>query len=200
MPSSRDSYQPGSTGLSFGLDVPVPPGRLADLSRFSPVFVDASTEDTTSLNEAIGPVVTANPAPPDIFAELERLREACDGGAALILTAPVLDNRDFLDFREHCARAGIRAPLLAAVRPVTTREQVRALAKTQPCVRLPSRLLRGFDRAGGDPEMVRRVGLHHAAEQCLDFCFHGVEGLHLHTGDDLENVFDIMNRIGWGPA
>jgi methylenetetrahydrofolate reductase (NADPH) len=52
-----------------------------------------------------------------------------------------------------------------------------------------------LQRCQNDPEMVRRVGLHFAIEQCHDLLDHGVAGIHFYTlnrSDATRVIFDSL--------
>ena len=61
--------------------------------------------------------------------------------------------------------------------------------------RFPARVLRALQRFQNDPEMVRRVGIDHALEQCQDLLNNDVAGIHFYTlnrSDATRVIFDSL--------
>lgn len=138
-----------------------------------------------------------HPATPNRFAELDHLKAKVEAGADYICTQLFFDNRDFYDFRERCQLAGIQAPILAGIMPVTSLTSLRRMAELAGGARVPARLLKQILRAEKDPAGVRQIGLHHAAEQCADLLHHGVAGVHLYTLNQAEPSLEILRRIAF---
>jgi methylenetetrahydrofolate reductase (NADPH) len=69
------------------------------------------------------------------------------------------------------------------------------LAELAAGARFPARLLRALQRCENDPEMVRRVGVHFALEQCHDLLDNNVAGIHFYTlnrSDATRIIFDSL--------
>ena len=101
-------------------------------------------------------------------------------------------------YRDRCALAGITAPILAGILPLTTATGMKRMAELAGGMRYPARLIRALNRAGDDPEAFRRIALHHATEQCADLLDHHADGIHLYTLNQAQPVLDIYSRLGLG--
>ena len=99
---------------------------------------------------------------------MDYLKEKVDAGADYIVTQLFFDNRDFLDFRDRCELAGIKVPIIAGIMPITSMSGLKRMAELAGGARFPAKLLRALQRCQDDPEMVSRVGIHYASEQCHD--------------------------------
>lgn len=137
-----------------------------------------------------------HPSTPNRMVEMDHLKAKIDAGADYICTQLFLDNHDFHDFRDRCELAGIRVPILAGIMPVTSVAMMTRVAALAGGARFPAKLIRAFQRAGSDPESVRRAGIHHAAAQCSDLLHHQVAGLHFYTLNHAEVVLEIGRKIG----
>lgn len=137
-----------------------------------------------------------HPDTPNRIAELEHLKAKVDAGADFIVTQLFFDNRDFYDFRDRCELAGINAPIVAGIMPVTSATGLRRMADLAAGARFPASLLRAIDRCGGDADAIRRVGVHWATEQCRDLLDHNVRGLHLYTLNRSTATHDIYANLG----
>jgi methylenetetrahydrofolate reductase (NADPH) len=137
-----------------------------------------------------------HPATPNRVAEMDHLKAKVDAGADWICTQLFFDNRDFLDFRDRCEIAGIRVPIVAGVMPVTSVKGMLAMADMAQGCRFPAPLLRAINRTGGDPEAVRRVGIHWATEQCRDLLDNEVRGIHFYTLNKSTATREIYLNLG----
>src|SRR5438309_5006331 len=118
-----------------------------------------------------------------------------DACADYIVTQLFVDNRDLLDFRERCALADIHIPIIAGIMPVTSMNGFKRIAELAGGARFPAKLLRALQRCENDPEMVRRVGVHFALEQCHDLLANNVAGIHFYTlnrSDATRIIFDSL--------
>jgi methylenetetrahydrofolate reductase (NADPH) len=139
-----------------------------------------------------------HPGTPNRLLELDYLKAKVDAGADYICTQLFFDNRDFYDFRERCALAGIHVPIIAGIMPVTSTSTMARMAELAGGARFPARLLKALHRVGDNPEAVRQVGLHYATEQCADLLNEGVAGLHFYTLNQSTATREICQRLGLG--
>jgi methylenetetrahydrofolate reductase (NADPH) len=126
---------------------------------------------------------------------MDHFKAKVDAGADYIVTQLFFDNRDFYDFRERCVLAGIHIPIIAGIMPITSMSGFRRIAELAAGSRFPARLLRALQRCDNDPEMVSRVGVHFALEQCHDLLDNHVAGVHFYTlnrSDATRVIFDSL--------
>src|SRR5204863_803491 len=83
---------------------------------------------------------------PNRLVEMDHLKAKVDAGADYIVTQLFFDNRDFLDFRERCALAGIHVPILAGIMPITSLSGFKRIAELAGGARFPAKLLRALQR------------------------------------------------------
>lgn len=137
-----------------------------------------------------------HPDTPNRLQEMDRLKAKVDQGADFIVTQLFFDNRDLYDFRDRCELAGIRIPIIAGVMPITSIAGMKRMADLAAGARYPAPLIRAVNRAGGNDESVRRVGVHWATEQCRDLLDHKVAGIHLYTLNKSTATRDIYATLG----
>ncbi|MEP6603924.1 MAG: methylenetetrahydrofolate reductase, partial [Spartobacteria bacterium] len=136
-----------------------------------------------------------HPATPNRLVEMDHLKAKVDAGADYIVTQLFFDNRDFYDFRERCALAGINVPIIAGIMPITSMSGCKRIAELAGGARFPAKLLRALQRCENDPKMVGRVGVHFALEQCHDLLDNNVAGIHFYTlnrSDATRTIFDSL--------
>lgn len=117
---------------------------------------------------------------PDADTDLANLKRKVDAGADVIVTQLFYDNADFYRFRDRVAAAGIDAPLVPGILPVTNLAQIQRL--TSMCgSKLPEKLLRRLSAHENDDEGQFSVGVYHAARQVEDLMEKGVPGVHFYV-------------------
>ncbi|HYE03513.1 MAG TPA: methylenetetrahydrofolate reductase [NAD(P)H] [Phycisphaerales bacterium] len=137
-----------------------------------------------------------HPGTPNRMREMDLLKAKVDAGADYICTQLFFDNHLFYDFRDRCELAGIRVPILAGIMPVTSIPGMLRMAELALGCHFPAPLLRALNRTGGDPDAVRRVGVHWATEQCRDLLDHQVRGIHFYTLNRSTATREIYQTLG----
>lgn len=140
-----------------------------------------------------------HPATSNRLVEMDHLKAKVDAGAHYICTQLFFENRAFYDFRDRCDLAGIKVPILAGIMPITSEKGMRRMADLAGGVRFPASLLRSVQRAGGNAEAVKRVGVHWATEQCRDLLDHQARGIHLYTLNQSDATKQIYLNLGISP-
>jgi len=162
---SRDSFQ-----------------HAIDLVKFVRKFNECGTHpDRRGFGIGVAGFPEGHPATPNRLVEMEYFKAKVDAGADYVVTQLFFDNRDFLDFRERCALAGVHIPIIAGIMPITSIGGLKRMAELAGGARFPSRLLRTLQACQNDPKMVRSVGIQYALEQCRDLMDNGVAGIHFYT-------------------
>ncbi|MGI9255421.1 MAG: methylenetetrahydrofolate reductase [Salinispira sp.] len=155
-----------------------------------------------------------HPASPNRLIEMDYLKAKVDAGADYIVTQLFFDNRDFYDFRERCALAGIHIPVIAGLMPITTIRGMERMAELSVGSRFPAALLRrlqlSVNNNGGRWERygagkknsprintaIARVGEHWCSEQISDLLNNGTAGIHLYTLNNSRASLRIMENLG----
>ncbi len=169
----------------------------ADLVKFIKRFNDAGRHpDPRGFGIGVAGFPEGHPVTPNRLLEMDHLKAKIDAGADYICTQLFFDNHDFYDFRERCDLAGIQVPIIAGIMPITTTTGMRRMADLAAGSRFPARLLKALDRAGNNPESIRRVGLHYATEQCADLLNHKIAGIHFYTLNQSSATREIYANLG----
>src|SRR2546429_8057737 len=176
---SRDSFQ-----------------HAIDLVKFIRRFNESGAHpDRRGFGIGVAGFPEGHPATPNRLLEMDHLKAKVGAGADYIVTQLFFDNRDFYDFRERCALADVHIPIIAGIMPVTSINGFKRIAELAAGARFPAKLLRAVQRCENDPEMVKRVGVHFALEQCHDLLDNHVAGIHFYTlnrSDATRMIFDSL--------
>lgn len=128
-------------------------------------------------------------------ADLENLKRKLDAGANRAVTQYFFDPAVFLRFRDRVAAAGIDAPLVPGILPVTNFAQVVRFSAA--CgTSVPDWLRRLFDGLDDDPEQRKLVAATIAAEQCHRLQDEGVDEFHFYTLNRSELTQAICRLLG----
>lgn len=128
--------------------------------------------------------------------EIVRLREKVDAGVDFLVSQFFFENQKFYDFVERMSAAGIHAPIIVGVMPVTSVKSLnRMIAISGTSVTPRMRTL--LSRWGDDPESLTKAGILHASEQILDLVGNGFGGIHIYTMNKPEIAGAIHKNIGF---
>ena len=177
---SRDSFQ-----------------HAVDLVNFIRRFNQSGTHpDRRGFGVGVAGFPEGHPATPNRLVEMDYFKAKVDAGADYVVTQLFFDNRDFLDFRERCALAGVQIPIIAGIMPITSIGGLKRMAELAGGARFPAKLLRALQTCEADLEMVRAVGIQYALEQCHDLMANGVAGIHFYTLNRSDATRKIFDNLG----
>src|SRR3954469_7430946 len=121
-----------------------------------------------------------HPDAPDMDHDIRFLKEKLQAGASFLITQLFFDNRYYFDFVARCREAGVTAPIIPGVIPITNVTQLRTI--TEMCgAALPAGLVAELDRRAEDPDAVLQFGVAYATLQCADLLRGGAPGIHFYT-------------------
>jgi methylenetetrahydrofolate reductase (NADPH) len=170
-----------------------------DLVKFVRRFNESGVHpDRRGFGIGVAGFPEGHPATPNRLVEMDYFKAKVDAGADYIITQLFFDNHDFLDFRERCALAGIHIPIIAGIMPITSIGGLKRMAELAGGARFPAKLLRALQPCRNDPEMVRRVGIQYALNQCRDLLENEVAGIHFYTlnrSDATRVIFDSLGIL-----
>jgi methylenetetrahydrofolate reductase (NADPH) len=132
-------------------------------------------------------------------ADLDNLRRKLDAGASRAITQFFFDPEVYLRFVDRARAAGIGAPIVPGILPVTNFKRVREFARK--CgASVPVWLADLFDGLDDDPTTRNLVAAWVAAEQCRKLQEHGVREFHFYTLNRAELTRSICHILGVRPA
>ena len=176
-PDAETGYAPHPGGYAHAVDLVAGLRRIADFD----ISVAAYPE--------------THPEAPDPQFDIDNLKRKLDAGATRAITQFFFDTELFLGFRDRVRRAGIEAPLIPGILPVTNYGQVARFARM--CgTSVPPWLTRLFETLEDDPEARRLVAAMVAGEQCRILAAEGVSDFHFYTLNRADLAFAICHMLG----
>lgn len=176
-PKGVANYEPHPDGFAYAADLVAGLKSVADFE----ISVAAYPE--------------VHPEAPSAQFDLDNLKRKLDAGASRAITQFFYDIETFLRFRDLCAAAGIAAPIVAGILPITRFPQVLRMAGR--CgARIPRWLEDRFSGLDDDPDTRRMIAASVAIEQVQTLQRHGVRDFHFYTLNRAELTYAICHALG----
>ncbi len=180
-PSREALYQPHPGGFAYAADL------VAGLRSVAPFDI------------SVAAYPEVHPEARSRDADLENLKRKIDAGASRAITQFFFDSDIFLRFRDRCAAAGIDAPIVPGILPITRFPQVLRFA-ARCGTSVPSWLHERFAGLDADEETRRLLAAGVAIEQVEALKRHGVREFHFYTLNRAELTYAICHALGLRPA
>lgn len=131
--------------------------------------------------------------------DLDNLRRKLDAGATRAITQFFFDNWTFLRFVDRARKAGITAPIVPGIMPVTNFTQTAKFAKSTGAS-IPADFARHFEGLEDDPETRKLVAAAVAAEQVTQLEQAGIREFHFYTLNRADLSYAICHLLGLRPG
>ena len=179
-PQGAAHYQPHAQGFAYAADL------VAALARLAPFDI------------SVAAYPEVHPQAASAQADLENLKRKIDAGATRAITQFFYDTGAFLRFRDRCAAAGIRAPIVPGILPITRFAQVCRFAERCGAA-IPAWLAQRFEGLEDDAETRRMIAASVAIEQVQALTRQGVGEFHFYTLNRAELSYAICHALGLRP-
>jgi methylenetetrahydrofolate reductase (NADPH) len=127
-------------------------------------------------------------------ADLQNAKRKVDAGVQILVTQLFFDSRDYFSFVTRARAAGISAPIIAGIMPITNVSQIKRF--TALCgAGIPAPLLERLEAAGTDAASVQAVGVEHATAQCRELLAGGAPGIHFYTLNRSPATVEVLERL-----
>ena len=105
------------------------------------------------------------------------------------------DNADFYRFRDDCVAAGIKAPLIPGILPVTNFKQAQRIA-TMCKAAIPAELENAMNRCEEEDQF--GIGVDHARRQTIDLIENDVPGIHYYVLNKSDAADTLLDGLSMG--
>jgi methylenetetrahydrofolate reductase (NADPH) len=180
-PQGQGCYQPHPGGFAYASDL------VAGLMSVAPFDI------------SVAAYPEVHPEAASAEADLDNLRRKIDAGAMRAITQFFFDCDVFLRFRDRCAAAGIRAPIVPGILPITRFPQVLRFARTCGAT-IPRWLHERFAGLDDDHDTRLAVAASVAIEQVQVLRRDGVREFHFYTLNRAALTYAICRALGLQPA
>jgi methylenetetrahydrofolate reductase (NADPH) len=180
-PPPGESYVAHPEGYAFAVDL------VAGLKRVAPFEISVAAYPET------------HPQAASRVGDLDNLKRKLDAGASRAITNFFFDTSVYLRFLDLCLAAGITAPIVPGIMPVTNLAGLRRMAAMSG-VGVPEWLGRMFEGLEDDAETRRMVAAVMVAEQVRLLQANGVDEFHFYTLNRADLTYSIAHILGVRPA
>ena len=136
-----------------------------------------------------------HPAAVSLDADLDNLKRKLDAGATRAITQFFFETENFLRFLDRALAAGITAPIVPGIMPVTNFAQAKKFGAV-----VPDWLAHMFEGVDDDPDTRRLVAAVVAAEQVRLLQANGIDEFHFYTLNRPDLTYAIAHILGVRPA
>jgi methylenetetrahydrofolate reductase (NADPH) len=203
-----DDYLLSGVGHIVALRGDAPEGQ--DDGAVSGGYRDAAELVAGIRNHAVGSVVVdlqisvgaypeVHPRAVSAKADLDNLKRKLDAGADRAITQFFFDSDVYLRFLETARKAGITAPIVPGIMPVTSFAGITRFAERCGTA-VPAWMHDLFGGLDDVPEVQRLVAATVAAEQCRHLAEHGIDEFHFYTMNKPELTAATCRILGVKPA
>ena len=137
----------------------------------------------------------SHPESPSAEDDIKWTKHKYDQGANFFITQLFFDNAHYFDFVERAKAAGVNAPIVPGIMPITNVAQIERF--TQMCgATIPEPLKERLTSLAGDPGAVMAAGIEQAIEQCRELLEKGAPGLHFYTLNKSHATRSVLAALG----
>ena len=130
---------------------------------------------------------------PNMDSDIRHLKTKVDAGADYIVTQMFFDNTKFFDFVKKCREAGIEAPIIPGLKPITSKKQLSVLPRTFH-VDIPNELSVEIMKCKTDVE-VEQVGGEWLLQQSRELKEKGAPVLHYYTLGKPKVIWNVVKEL-----
>jgi methylenetetrahydrofolate reductase (NADPH) len=140
-----------------------------------------------------------HPDSADLVSDLDNLKRKFDAGADRALSQYFFDAETFLRFRDRARRAGIAAPLVPGILPITDFAKISAFS-ARCGTSVPAWLAARFEGLDSDPETRALVAATTASELCQRLIAEGITAFHFYTLNKAPLSLAVCRMLGLRPS
>jgi methylenetetrahydrofolate reductase (NADPH) len=173
-------------------DIVVPPPEQRDFGYARDLV--AYIKNRGGFRLAVAGYPETHPEAPSPRFDLENLKAKIDAGGDWVITQLFFDNADYFSFVERARAAGVKAPIVPGIMPVTGYAQLKRF--TQLCgAKIPAELAARLEPIQNDPEAVVACGVEWGLRQCRGLLEGGAPGVHFYTLNRTRSTTEILQRL-----
>ncbi|KPU84032.1 5,10-methylenetetrahydrofolate reductase [Marinosulfonomonas sp. PRT-SC04] len=178
-PKGRDSFDAQGDGFATSIELIE---TLANTGKF---------------NIRVGAYPEPHPDSANTAADVDWLKRKIDAGASSAITQFFFEADTFFRFRDACQKAGIDAPIIPGIMPITSWTGLKKFSASCGTT-LPAWLDDAFTTAIRD-DRTALLSTAVCTELCTDLIDGGVEDLHFYTLNRPELTRDVCHALGVTP-
>ena len=112
--------------------------------------------------------------------DIQYLKEKVDAGCDFLTTQMFFDNNLLYNFLYKIREAGITAPVIPGIMPITNGNQIERALKLSGSF-VPQRFKSLVDKFGTNPAAMKQAGIAYATDQIIDLFANGITNVHVYS-------------------
>ena len=137
-----------------------------------------------------------HPRSPSVESDVHYLAEKFRAGADYAISQMLFSAADWVRLRDRAVKAGIDAPILPGIMPVTSYERMMRICELSG-QKVPVELAARLEAVRGDVPAGRAIGMEHAVAMARELVAEGAPGLHFNTFNRSKATLDVLDALGW---
>ena len=126
--------------------------------------------------------------------DILNLKRKVDAGCDFLTTQMFFDNNILYNFLYKIREAGIDAPVMPGIMPITNANQVERAIKLSGSF-MPTRFKSLVDKFGYNPKAMMQAGIAYATDQIIDLFANGIKNVHVYSMNKPEVARKIMDNL-----
>ena len=187
---SEGSFIPEPHGHSNAIDLI---SQVKNLNRGTYLYDEVENSNPSNFCIGVAGYPEKHFEAPSLKADLKHLKAKVDAGGDFIVTQMFFNNEHFFKFVADCRAAGITAPIIPGLKPLTTKGQLQGIPRNFH-INLPDDLIEAVE-AAKSPEAVKQVGVEWCIAQSKELMDKEVPVLHYYTMSKAEETEQIAAAI-----
>lgn len=160
-----------------------------------------ATDLITEIKESGGDFCIGGACYPEVHPEsrsrkedILNLKRKVDAGCDFLTTQMFFDNNILYNFLYKIREAGIDAPVMPGIMPITNANQVERAIKLSGSF-MPTRFKSLVDKFGYNPKAMMQAGIAYATDQIIDLFANGIKNVHVYSMNKPEVARKIMDNL-----
>lgn len=156
-------------------------------------FVRTHTGNHFHIDVAAYPEI--HPESESVSSEIRYFKMKIDAGANSAITQYFYNADAYFRFRDHCDKAGINAPIVPGIMPITNYKGIVRFSEL--CgAEIPRWIARHLESLETEPDALKAFGTEVVTELCERLLAGGAPGLHFYTLNQSVPTLKIWNNLG----
>lgn len=135
-----------------------------------------------------------HPESESIKKDIEAIKRKQDAGCDFFTTQMFFDNGIFYNYLYKLREAGVTAPIVAGIMPVTNAKQMERIIKLSQAF-IPRRFVSLLDRYGDNPAAMKQAAIAYATDQIIDLLANGINNIHIYTMNKPDVAAKIQDNL-----
>ena len=186
----EEKFVPEENGHKYALDLVK---QMRDMNEGRYLDTNITNGDKTDFCIGIAGYPEKHFESPNLESDMRFMKEKIAAGAGYIVTQMFFDNQKYFDYVDACRKAGIEAPIVPGLKPLTKKYQLNSIPR-KFFLNFPPDFVNEVMKAKDDAA-VKQVGIEWCIAQSKELKAKGVPCLHYYTMGDTDTIRAIVNGV-----